>query len=329
MALVIDRLTGRASQGSEGLRLSDVLFQHQTKGFETLAPLPSNIEAIEAALLFSSGLNTLTAIAGPSGWGKSHLLRAASEHMAKVGSSRPNVEAAVDWVEAQKFADSNQPLILDDVQDVLGKPRLRLMFRLALERRVRSNRATLLSFTAPKACRQIRSALPSTRNWTVVCLEAPHPAERHLVLRQIASNEGVSLSEPLIRLLASRLKGDGRTLQGAVRRLGLESPIWLGEESALRASGLLAPFFADNSTWDLRDHVYEHASKFPTDSPRNLAVVALRRVACMPESDIAKYFGISQGEVYAICESYDSKGEENIVTEGRLQSFIGEVVRDF
>lgn len=329
MALVVERFSSGLSPNPEGLRLSDVLFQHQTRGFETLAPLPSNIEAIEAALLFSSGLCNLTAIAGPSGWGKSHLLRASCEHLERAGSSRLSVQTAMEWVENQKFADSGQPLILDNVQDVLRKPRLRLMFRLALERRVRASRPTLLSFTAPKACRQIRAALPSTRAWTIVCLEAPHPAERHLVVRQIAANEGIALSEPLIRLLASRLKGDGRTLQGAVRRLGLESPIWQGDESALRASGLLAPFFADNSTWDLRDHVYEQAMRFACESPRNLAVVTLRRVACMPESDIARYFGISQGEVYAICEKVDSKGEGKIVTEGHLQSFIGEVVRDF
>ncbi len=99
MALVVERFTGVSPLKSDGVRLSDVLFQHQTKGFENLAPLPSNIEAIEAALLFSSGVNPLTAIAGPSGWGKSHLLRAACEHMAQSIGSRPEVQVAVEWLD--------------------------------------------------------------------------------------------------------------------------------------------------------------------------------------------------------------------------------------
>ena len=71
------QIRGEAASASDN-KLSNVLFERRVATFNSLAALPSNVEAIEAALMFSAGLNPFVAIVGPSGWGKSHLLGATS-----------------------------------------------------------------------------------------------------------------------------------------------------------------------------------------------------------------------------------------------------------
>ena len=67
-----------ADDGRQAPRLSEVLFETSRATFAAYAPLPSNVEAIDAALRFSAGHEILVALVGPSGWGKSHLLGAAA-----------------------------------------------------------------------------------------------------------------------------------------------------------------------------------------------------------------------------------------------------------
>ncbi len=66
-----------------GNRLSAVMFNQPLKGFSSICTITSNAEAVESALLFSTGYASQVAIFGASGLGKTHILEAAYNNLRK------------------------------------------------------------------------------------------------------------------------------------------------------------------------------------------------------------------------------------------------------
>lgn len=282
-------------------RLSEVLFETSRATFASFAPLPSNVEAIDAALRFSASHEPLVALVGPSGWGKSHLLGAAALRMAK---NAPPVRYAPveDHLRGAGSLDGPGALVLDDCQEILAKPKMRLTLRLLLERRVRAGRPTMLAFTLPRPTRALSGLLPLERSWLVTTLQEPAAQERASLIEQMAAADGLSLSPRLVRIIATRMYGNGRTLSGALKRLRLAGATWLDAESTLRACGLLDPFFADNPGWDLKGKVVRLAernrARFGRVLPADLAIYTLLRVACLAEADVARALGVEPSAAY-------------------------------
>jgi hypothetical protein len=306
-------------------RLSDVLFEPTARRFGSLAALPSNVQAVEAGLLFATHLHTFVAIIGPSGWGKSHLLDCVSYRLAQDHTPAPTVEPALQWL-AHSRVDPHLPLILDDVQDAVGKTRTRLQLRLALERRIRSGRPTILAFTASGMSRQIRNFLPSQRDWVIGEIREPAPTERLLLINQMATAEGLTLSTALTKLLAGRMQGNGRTLSGAMKRLRMAGTQWSDVRATLRACGILDPFFADCPEWDLKERIVrvsdEVGVKFAGMSLEDLAVYIMLREASFPEADVARYFRIESAEVYLRA----SRFEKRVTTCDKCRACVAQFV---
>lgn len=293
----------------QSLRLSETLFDKARSGFSTLTALSSNVKAIEASLMFANGLAPFVAIVGPSGWGKSHLLRAAADLICREVGLRAQVLPAAQWGTAGARWDSQAPLLVDDAQDALERPRLRQALRLCLERRVQSGRPTMIAFAAPKVTRTIRSFLPGSRDWQVVAIGIPNHNERELVSRQIAGIERLTLSPALHRLVARQSTWDGNAMTGALRRLRLIQSRWTEPGDVLRALGVLNPYLVDGTGWDLRDHIHEAITAF-TASKGPIAERAKRSLELsvyfmidrigLSEGDVATYFRLSPGEVYGL-----------------------------
>jgi hypothetical protein len=296
-------------------RMSEVLFRQTHKTFDSIAALPSNVQAIESTRQFVSRNASFVALVGPSGWGKSHLLESASTDLRPEFLDSVQVLEAAQWAMGSVKRDPQVPLILDNVQDVLDKGRVRTQLRLGLERRVRAGRPTLLSFTAPNQNRAICSFLPNAKDWILSSIQTPVPAERELVVRHLAEMEGLQLSEALIWLLGHRIHGNGRTLTGALKRLRLQQQQWLDPAMTLKACGVLDPFFADNSSWDLREHISSSAEDFESEmcrkSRRDLALFTMLRVASLAECDIARYFDLEPAKVYSRARLFEQNLDED------------------
>ena len=283
--------------------LSEVFFEGSARTFGSLAVLPSNVAAVETGLHFGIGLNPFAVIIGPSGWGKTHILECVSEKLSARHKPTPAVMSATEWLEGQHNGDPTLPLLLDDVQEITGRPRSRIQLRLALERRVRSGRATLLAFTAPKKTRHLNAILPSAQEWMVGTISEPAPSERMLIIAQLADAQGLSLSPSLTRVIAHKMRGNGRTLLGALRRLRLHGSLWNDVSGTLKACGLLEPFFADSGTWDLRGHILSVAKGFNATlygvPISDLVAYTMLREAALCEADVARSLKIEPGEAYA------------------------------
>jgi chromosomal replication initiation ATPase DnaA len=313
-------------------RLSEIMAAGDSIDFRSIATLPSNIEAVEAALLFSAKLETLVAIVGPSGWGKSRLLEAVANRLrVESGLAVPQPIDAGDWLSPTGRAPQQGAAIVDNVQTCLASPRHRQLLRGLLERRAKARRQTLLSFTAAAPNRQIRSLLPQPREWLVVHLKAPTPTERELVLQQMSVTEGLLLSDQLAKLLAHKINGNGRTLSGALKRLKLQQNRWLTPRETIRACGLLNPFFADNSGWDLREHIVKVVSRQAAErrdltvDPLSASVYIMLREAMLSEAEVAGYLKMQPKETYAVAGLVDHLRRSDDVTADSLTRLISDV----
>ena len=285
---------------------------------------------MEAGLLFAGGLSTFVAVIGPSGWGKTHLVEAIGNRLADERGPRSyEVWSAEEWVVASRNRTSSSVLLLDNVQDALVRSRSRQQLRVALERRVKAGWPTLLSFTESRCTRPIRNAMPSPREWNVAVIRAPDGAEREVIIDQMARAEGITMGVELTRILAHRMDGNGRTLIGALKRLRLNGPTWTSSAEVLRACGILNPFFAGNSAWDLRDHISEIAQikqEIRSTSPSECAIYAMLKVAQLGEADVARYFEIGPARAYTVSQRVDERVKSDPAVRTEVSAFVDRVV---
>ncbi|HLK16682.1 MAG TPA: DnaA/Hda family protein [Fimbriimonadaceae bacterium] len=311
-------------------RLSRALVDQPEATFSSLANLPSNAQAIQAAERFAAGLQKFVALVGPSGWGKSHLLSSVAGRLGKRSGPSPVVFTATEWVLGIAQAEGDAPLLLDNVQDLLPKPRLRHALRSAIGERVRAGQSTMLSFTSAKSARSLRILLPAPRTWTWACIQAPEPIERVLVLQHMAAAEHLAMSAPLTKLLASRLRGNGRTLMGALKRLKLYGADWQDSSLTLRACGILDMFFRDDSDWDLRETVFNACR--PGQNGTDLAMYLMLREAALSEAHVAQFFGVQPTIAYqrasalsaAILQSPELREEAAAASARAVRSLFGD-----
>ena len=311
-------------------RLSEVLFPNASRNFATLAGVPSNVEAVEAALTFAGGSNPFAALVGPTGWGKTHLMEAVAGQVSREEGCIVPIHNAVEWAAAAHGAEREHPLLLDNVQDALVRPKMRQNIRATLDRRVKRGLPTMLSFTANRPTRPLKSLLPSCQDWTVASIKAPDPREKMVVISQISQAEGVAISQGLARLLAYKMRGNGRTLVGALKRLRLYGPTWLDSRATLKACGILDPFFADNSAWDLKEQIHRISNngdfRYSRAGSPDMAIFTMLREACLSEAEIARFLGIGPSEVYQRSAKFEEHASLSESIKAELNTFIESIV---
>ena len=277
--------------------LSEVFSCVRKPSFSTLAPLPSNVEAIEAGLLFSRKLQSFVSICGPSGVGKSEILAATKAHCEDAA-----LMSAEHYLNVRTRLSPRQPLIIDDCQELLGKPRRMVMFRSALDRRVRGGCPTMLSFTCDQAPKSGFVVIPQSKRWAKYGIEAPNFEEILQLIAHVAKQEQMTISPVLSQLLAKWLGGTGRGILGALHRLKLEQTIWTNSRDCLRACGILDAYFSGNPNWDLRYRVIKTSGAcqpiFPTVNSDEMACYTLIRTAALCEHSVAQFLGDTPGNCY-------------------------------
>jgi hypothetical protein len=142
-------------------------------------------------------------------------------------------------------------------------------------------------------------------------ISEPAPSERMLIIAQLAEAQGLSLSANLMRVISHKMRGNGRTLGGALRRLRLHGCIWTDVAGTLKACGLLEPFFADSGSWDLRGHILSVAKSFNASQYgipiSDLVAFTMLREAALCEVDVARSLRIEPGEAYARAARFEKQ----------------------
>lgn len=305
VGLRAQREVGEEAVASRALRRLNFHPREHRSEYFRFAALPSNLAALESALLFSTGLTPFVAVSGCTGWGKSQILRIAAEHVQLETNLKVKVRSAGQYLLRRGRWDMPGPLILDDAQLCLQRPRERQVLRNALELRSRLGRPTMLTFACERSSKAMESCLPQLHRWSVAHIPAPGRLERQVVLRQLARAEGIELSDRLFSLLSTMINGNGHSLLGAIQRLGLLNNAWFGLENECLALGTVHPYLA--ADWDLRRLVdrciYETTEPlgldFCPDLARCVSIHFMRRLFAIPEEDVARFYRIEPGEVFS------------------------------
>ncbi|MGI8922870.1 MAG: hypothetical protein ACR2HJ_02320 [Fimbriimonadales bacterium] len=297
---------------------------------DAFASLPSNLAAVRSLAGFAEGRRRFVAIQGASGWGKSHLLRAARDMAAARFHADVQFDSAEHWLNTGSAADRAKArlLILDDVDSALSRPRSRQMLQLELERRIRTNRPTLCALDIQR--RSLRS-LPLSSLWHFAPIAPPTPPERRAIVQQMCKNERLPLGDALQQLVATLVKGDGHSLLGALLRIKAVVPEWQDVISVhpLRVAGILHPYLADSAHFDLREIVVDSVTRTAgKDAARLIAVSVyiLSESANLCEESIATYFGMRPGDVYRLRRGVSARlaGEDSAL-HAHLERSLGAV----
>ncbi|MCC7103381.1 MAG: hypothetical protein IT206_09935 [Fimbriimonadaceae bacterium] len=277
--------------------------------YECFVVLPSNIEGVEAAMMLGAGISPFVAIVGPTGWGKSHLLRVAAEQAHFACGVRPKVRQGGNLIGKGRW-DHPDPLLIDDAQLCLHRPRQFQALRKALDLRVRLGRATMVGFTGGKRS-QVEVLLPQLERWSVAEIPVPHQHERQAILRLIAEKEGLVLSNRLIMILSRLVDGSGDALVGLIRRLGLIQADWIRFEDEMLALGIARPYMADPIRmirWcnQVLDQITEPLGlEGNSHLTRSLAIFFLRKLMGIGESDVSQYYKVEPGDVFSYEHAFE------------------------
>ena len=97
----------------------------------------------------------------------------------------------------------------------------------------------MLVFTSARISRSIRNFLPLESQWTIAEMAEPTFSERCVIVRNLAENLKLNLDDCLVRFIARRVGGNGRSIYGSLLRLKLVDEQWQGADRVINAIGIL------------------------------------------------------------------------------------------
>jgi hypothetical protein len=266
--------------------------------------LPSNHAALEATKRFGEGKISNLVLLGPSGWGKTCILEYARAILMETGNyKRVSIINAQDFVVPRHDYDPNEPILLDNFQDVMQLPKRRLTIRMALERRLKAKNPTMIAITSPKGVLP-RGILPNQYSWLVTKVGIPTFAERKVLVKHLSSAYDLKISDQMVAFLAAKLAGNGAAVEGALKRLRIAGTDWQSPEATLRGCGVLVPFLLDDGAWDFRSFLQETVSKVSEADSQNFTIHLMRNVAQIQEADVATFLEMTPTAVHRTARKF-------------------------
>ncbi|MCG9894584.1 MAG: hypothetical protein MH204_03800 [Fimbriimonadaceae bacterium] len=215
--------------------------------------LPSNRIAFLRMAEVAQGRRSFLVVLGPTGWGKTELLKAAADLSDDEAAGSPIHVTALDFLARPMMHLRRGAVMLDDVRLVERRPRERARLRGLVESRRQRGLPTLICLDCRREDGLLRELSRTAAPQDVVTISPPSVSERERLVRHQAARLGLDLDPSLADSLACRLGGNGSTMTAALKRLRLISSDWRSSDRILRAFGILFPCLNESAEWDLRD----------------------------------------------------------------------------
>lgn len=282
------------------------------------APLSCSLDALRSVDRFARGVVSNVAIGGPSGWGRSHLLRVASAAIWLYQCERVQVHDARSWIESSREPLTSKPVLLDDVHDALATPRTRHHLLSVLRRRSELQRATLISFHANPEMQSLRG-LFATSSWYYTTIREPGIEDRERMVAQFARKRSARISPFGMRLIALMVGGSAHSIEGAIRRLKLVTADWSDPAKILELSGLLLPYREEGSSIDPREVIHDEVGSaliglgFKSRDRKAIIATVMFDHAHITEHEIADTLMVRPGDVYTMVQSIRSRKDDKML----------------
>lgn len=261
----------------------------------------SNRSALHACSSFCDGTSPFIALVGPSGWGKTQLLRSTAARFGVTLEHKSESTTLHRRRDPVKRISNLPYLILDDAEDFMPRLKDRQELRTIIEHRIRTHRPTLLAFSTSQPIRGLKALLKDPQ-WRIEEVAQPSCFEKRQIVTRMAERENAQISQTLVNVMASKSGGNGATLVAAIQRLLLVQPDWTTPDSQLRALGVLKPYLQGQTGWDVRDHVHEttrrfaeHQGCFASEEVDDMALYFMRTSVGISEKEVADFFGYEPG----------------------------------
>ncbi len=258
--------------------------------FKNFVVGPNNNLAYAAAQDLSrsdSTTDTLFLSSGP-GLGKTHLTQAVGQAVCKsCNRTNPKVEYltaeefSTCFVQALRARDTERfknrfrdldLLLLEDVHFLQGKEKMQdevLSTIKSLQNR--GSRIILTSSFTPRELKNVDDNLVSRFcSGFMAGIEKPNAETRRRILQEKASQSNMDLSDPVLDLLSSRLKGDIRQLEGCIHNLILKAKMLGCTISVEMAQDILSQYTQDDPYLDVDSIIRKVCEGFGL-SPEQLA----------------------------------------------------------
>lgn len=310
--------------------------------FDTFVVGPSNSFAHAACVAVAQApakaYNPLF-IYGNSGLGKTHLMQAIGHYVLAHGRS-PRVCYISSEAFINEFIDAlqnNQPLefrrryrgmdllLIDDIHFLAGKERLQEEFFHTFNALFNAHKQIVMTSDRPaNQIQGLEQRLVSRFEWGLVTeLQPPDFETRLAILRNKQQRAAITLPEPVLEFIASRIKSNIRPLEGALTRVisyvslyravppqeKLEALLRdLLEEEAHQALTLEGIQKAVAEYYDVR--MADMSSKRRPQAvahPRQVAMYLCRRLTQSSFPEIANAFGKTHATVLHACSRIESR----------------------
>jgi len=316
---------GEQKTGKTGKR--EILQQPKATGFARFDDFvigPGNQVAVTAAESIPQRLGRVSPLFlyGPAGTGKTHLLqsiwKSARSHLRRQQAVFLTAEQFTSgFLEAlqgsglpsfrRKYRDTDL-LIIDDIQFFIGKRATLQELHYTIDSLLRNGKQLVFAANRPPAeLSQMGAELTARMSAGLVCcLEPADLATRLQIVSQYAQERQVQLSEAVLHLLATRIRGDARYLQGAVHRLEAMMTAYRQKITVKVAESALADLFhTTRQAVQLPDIEKAVCTVFGLDAktlqsnrrsksisqPRMLAMWLARKYTRAAYAEIGEFFG--------------------------------------
>jgi len=172
---------------------------------------------------------------GRTGSGKSHLLHAIASAMrarqrdVQHESAETFVARLIDAIRADELGvcrrslSTVDALLLDDLPDVLDKPRTREGIFSTLEELLTQGVQVVVASENPPAEVIEQGSRPLFARALIAEISYPDEPARFEIARRVAELRSVPMNDDALRLLANRLTGNPREIQSSIARIAAES----------------------------------------------------------------------------------------------------------
>jgi chromosomal replication initiation ATPase DnaA len=205
--------------------------------FADFVPTGGSRRALAAvrALLEDDGPR-LVLLHGPTGVGKSHLLRIAGLQAGERSRGTIAADFIRELLDGRSVRADEHLLTVDDLHVLAGMPASQLEVARGLEARARSGLRVLAAAGAGPDLPELAGQLRRFDAAELVAVTPPTAREMAQILLFHATRAGLELDDRRVGELAARCRGDVRLAQGAVARLRLrrslaEANYWAGSSS--------------------------------------------------------------------------------------------------